>query len=111
MEKEWCFGSMVGTLTAVEEVGFGEGTVGFEEGTVGFGVGIVGFGVGTVDFEVGIAGFEVGTVDFEVGIVGFGVGIVGFVESPVVVNYLEVHFVDFGYLVQFVALYQLEYFR
>ena len=89
---------MVENQTVVVEI------VDFAEGTADFVVEIVGFAVGTVGFEVEIVGFGEG-------IVGSGEGIVGFGESPAAVMYLVVYFVDFGYLAQFVALYQLEYFQ
>ena len=59
----------------------------------------------------GIVGSVEGIVGLEEGIVGSVEGIVGLEESPVAVTYLVAYFVDFGYLVQFVALYQLEYFQ
>ena len=65
--------------------------------------------VGTLTVVVVIVGFVVGIVGFVVGIVGFVEGIADFEEFPVAVMYQGVHFVGFGFLVQFVALHQLEY--
>ena len=72
---------------------------------------IVGSEEGIVGSVEGIVGSVEGIVGSEEGIVGSEEGIVGFGESPVAVTYLEAYFADFGYLVQFVALYQLEYFQ
>ena len=84
LEKEYDFDSMVGNLIVVVAI------VGFVEGIAGFVKGIAGFEEGIAGFEEGIAGFE---------------------EFPVAVMYQVLHFAGFEFLVQFVALYQLEYFQ
>jgi len=69
---------------------------------------------GTADFEGGIAGSVGGTVGFEEGIAGSAVEIVDFEEEiagSVVANYPAAYFADFGFHVQFVALYPQEDFQ